>query len=231
MEGWIKLHRKMLQWEWYDDINTKCLFIHCLLKANIEDKKWRGITIKRGQLYTSVAKLSKELKLSSKQIRTAINKLEKTGEIIRQKSANKGAKHGTMITVCKYEDYQPQIKTEGQTKGQIKGKRRANEGQLLKNNKNNKKEKKEERKEKNIIPPQKNMVEKYCRERGNDINVDKWYNFYESKGWMIGKNKMKDWQAAVRTWENKDETSQYKKMIQKARETAEKYKNKNGYTG
>jgi hypothetical protein len=50
-------------------------------------------------------------------------------------------------------------------------------------------------------PPTLDEVKDYCKERDNSVNPDKWYNFYESKGWMIGKNKMKSWKAAVRTWE------------------------------
>ena len=49
MEGWIKLHRKILDWEWYTDAPVRILFEHLLLTANSEDKKWRGMTIKRGQ--------------------------------------------------------------------------------------------------------------------------------------------------------------------------------------
>jgi hypothetical protein len=44
-------------------------------------------------------------------------------------------------------------------------------------------------------------IRTYCQERKNKVDPDRFYNFYESKGWMIGKNKMKDWRAAVRTWE------------------------------
>ena len=44
-------------------------------------------------------------------------------------------------------------------------------------------------------------VKEYCRERNNGIDPEAFVNFYSSKGWMIGKNKMKDWHAAVRTWE------------------------------
>ena len=47
-------------------------------------------------------------------------------------------------------------------------------------------------------------IRNYCLERKNKIDPDRFYNFYESKGWMIGKNKMKDWRAAVRTWEKGD---------------------------
>jgi len=47
-------------------------------------------------------------------------------------------------------------------------------------------------------------VREYCLERGNGINPEAFLDFYESKGWMIGKNPMKDWRAAVRTWEQKN---------------------------
>ncbi len=52
MEGWIKLHRQFINWEWYKDINTCKLFLHLILSANHKDKKWRSKMIKRGQLIT-----------------------------------------------------------------------------------------------------------------------------------------------------------------------------------
>lgn len=56
-------------------------------------------------------------------------------------------------------------------------------------------------KNKKFIPPCLEEVQQYCRERNNSVNAQTFIDFYESKGWMIGKNKMKDWKAAVRTWE------------------------------
>lgn len=56
-------------------------------------------------------------------------------------------------------------------------------------------------KTKRFIPPSVEEVEQYCLERSNNIDAQSFIDFYESKGWMIGKNKMKDWKAAVRTWE------------------------------
>ena len=47
-------------------------------------------------------------------------------------------------------------------------------------------------------------IEEYCEERKNGIDAERFYNFYESKGWMVGKNKMKDWKACIRTWERKN---------------------------
>lgn len=44
-------------------------------------------------------------------------------------------------------------------------------------------------------------IESYCRERGNTIDAEEFFNFYESKGWVIGKSPMKDWKACIRTWE------------------------------
>lgn len=55
-----------------------------------------------------------------------------------------------------------------------------------------------------FTPPTLEEVKAYCQERNNGVDPQKWYDFYLAKNWMIGKNKMKDWRAAVRTWENND---------------------------
>jgi len=67
-----------------------------------------------------------------------------------------------------------------------------------------------ESKVKNIfIPPTLEEVAAYCQERNNGVDPQKWYDFYAAKGWMIGKNKMKDWKAAVRTWEKRQQKGGY----------------------
>ncbi len=101
MQGWIKLHRRLTQWEWYDDINTSRLFIHILLKANHADKNWKGIEIKRGQMITSLDRLITETKLTKSQIRTCLKKLISTREI-----AHSGKAQHTVITVINYDSYQ-----------------------------------------------------------------------------------------------------------------------------
>ncbi len=120
MSGWIKLHRKMTEWEWYDDGNTMRLFLHCLLKANHEDKAWRGKVIKRGTFITSIDKLSKELGLTVKQIRVAMTKLKGTNEV-----ANKSTPQHTVITVINYDNYQLEGKQKGKQKGKPEDKQRA----------------------------------------------------------------------------------------------------------
>lgn len=68
--------------------------------------------------------------------------------------------------------------------------------------------KEKDKKEKRFIPPTIHEVDAYCRERGNNINAESFIDFYESKGWMVGKNKMKDWKACVRTWEQRNKKVQ-----------------------
>ncbi len=59
------------------------------------------------------------------------------------------------------------------------------------------------KKEKRFIPPTVEEVREYCESRNNGIDAEMFVSFYESKGWMIGKNKMKSWKSAVVTWEQK----------------------------
>lgn len=101
MDGWIKLHRKFLDWEWYNDNNTKIVFLHLLLTANHKEKKWQGITIKRGQKLTSLQHLAEETNLTVRQTRTALSKLKTTNELTIKTTSKY-----TLITIEKYSDYQ-----------------------------------------------------------------------------------------------------------------------------
>lgn len=103
MDGWIKTHRSLLDWEWHTDPIMVSLWMHLLVLANFEDKSWRGLVIKRGQLITSISRLSEVTGISPQSIRTCLAKLEKTQEINKQ-TTNKF----TIITITKYDSYQQQ---------------------------------------------------------------------------------------------------------------------------
>ena len=107
--GFIKIFRKIEKWEWYDDGNTFRLFIHCLLKANYEDKRWHGHLIKRGSFITSRKKLATELKLTEQQIRTALDKLKLTNEITSEATSQ-----FTVLTVKNYDSYQSNNQQDNQ---------------------------------------------------------------------------------------------------------------------
>lgn len=103
MDGWIKTHRSLLDWEWHTDPNMVSLWMHLLVLANFEDKRWKGMVIKRGQLVTSVSRLSETTGISQQSLRTCLAKLEQTQEINKQ-TTNKF----TIITILKYDSYQQQ---------------------------------------------------------------------------------------------------------------------------
>lgn len=99
--GWIKLHRKLIDWQWYSDHATCRLFFHLLLTANHNPAKWRGYEIGRGQKLTSLESLATETGLTVQQIRTVIRKLKSTGEITSTSSSK-----NTIITITNYNSYQ-----------------------------------------------------------------------------------------------------------------------------
>lgn len=99
--GWIKIHRKITEWEWYSDPVTFRVFFHLLLTANHEDRKWRGIQVKAGQKITSYGHIAKELKIGIQSVRTAILKLKSTGELTYH-----GTSRYSVITIQKWKDYQ-----------------------------------------------------------------------------------------------------------------------------
>lgn len=101
MEGFIKLHRKIQNWEWSKNPNTWGLFIHLIVLANWQDKQWQGVTVKRGQLATSRRSLSEKTGLSEQQIRTALANLSRTHDITIESTS----KH-SLITITNYNSYQ-----------------------------------------------------------------------------------------------------------------------------
>ena len=103
MEGWIKLYRKFLNWEWSSNPNMVALFIHLLLNANHKDNSWKGIEVKRGQFITGLDSLNTITGISIQTLRTCLSKLKLTGEI-----TIKSTNQFSVITLTNYEDYQAQ---------------------------------------------------------------------------------------------------------------------------
>lgn len=98
--GYIKLHRQLLNWEWWDNANMTRIWIYFLLKANYQDSTWHGITIPRGSFITSLDAICKDTGLSVREIRTCLNRLKSTGEL-----TIKTTNRYTMVTISKYDVY------------------------------------------------------------------------------------------------------------------------------
>ena len=202
MGDYIKLDRKLLEWKWWHDINTTRLFLYLLLRANWKDGFFKTMTVPRGSLISSYPKLADATSLTINETRTAISHLKSTGEITVKPYSNY-----SVITVCNYNLYQSD---HTQEHSQTTDNPQTINGRLTtieerKNNKNIKKDiPKGISKESHFVPPTVDQVKEYCQSRSNNVDSNKFVDFYSSKGWMVGKTKMKDWKASVRTWEAKD---------------------------
>ena len=81
LNGFVKLHRKMIEWGWYSDCVVKDVFIHLLMVATFKPAQYLGYELKPGQAVIGRKQLATELGFSEQQVRTALKKLESTGEI------------------------------------------------------------------------------------------------------------------------------------------------------
>ena len=135
-QGFIKLHRSIVDWRWYKDINTCHLFMHLLLMANFTDADFRSHTIKRGQLVTSLSHLSEQTGLSVQQVRTALNHLKSTNDV-----TIKSTSKYTIITIENYET--DELSTQTSTNNQQRSNKQStnNQQQYNKDNKDKKNKK------------------------------------------------------------------------------------------
>jgi hypothetical protein len=199
-DGWISLHRKMVEWEWYSDINVCRLFIHCLLKANHKTKKWQGNKIERGTFITSLKTLSHETGLSMQQVRGCIAKLESTGEINKRTTTV-----NTWITITKYEKYQK--KNKPTTNDQ----QTDNKPITTTNNDNNdNNDNNYVADSKKFTAPSKDQVIEYFKENGYSPDAGaKAFEYYNVADWKDSKgSKVKNWKQKMRGVWFKDENKQ-----------------------
>lgn len=227
--GWIKLDRSVLDnWVWSDgEFSRGQAWIDLLLLASYDDEKVltgsRLMTVPRGCVRTSVRDLAKRWGWSKKKVCGFLQVLEEDEMV-----SKKGDAQGTLITLINYDKFQLCGDTKEDTRGTLGG-HSGDTGGKKKENKE-KKQKKEENKEsitrskelknisspsgkehtdnahaRNTIPPTIQDVTDYVREKGySDIDPQRFFDFYESKGWTVGKSKMKDWQAALRGWHSRN---------------------------
>lgn len=99
---YLKIYRKMLDWEWYEDTNCVRVFLHLLLRANWEDSEYKGTPVPRGAVATGRKALSDQLGLSEREVRTVLKRLAKC-KSIDQQSTNRFS----IISVCEFDTYNP----------------------------------------------------------------------------------------------------------------------------
>jgi hypothetical protein len=194
MEGYILLFRKLQSnGLWQDKPFSKGqAWVDLLLCASYKAHSFwiRGneIKVKQGQVAMSTLTMAGRWGWSRGKVRNFLVYLESSQQISQQKSTLT-----TLITIINWEEYQ--IKSQQSEQQKANRKPQSKKGK--------------EGKEKTIsrfTPPILEDVKAYCKDRGNNVDAEKWFDFYTSKGWMVGRNKMKDWKAAVRTWEKPEDS-------------------------
>lgn len=126
--GYVRIYRNLTHWEWYQDIPCKVLYIHCIIEANFNSKKWQNNFIKKGSFITSLSKLSIDTGLTIQQVRTALNKLKSTQDLTYISTSKY-----TVINVCNYCDWQKPEEENNTVNNIINNKRTTNEQQTNNN--------------------------------------------------------------------------------------------------
>jgi len=202
LNGFVVLHRSLLNWGWHSDPATGWLFINLILLASHAPTEWKGIRLDRGQLITGRKSLADQTGLSEQSIRTALNHLKSTGEITI-KATNKYS----LITLVNYRKFQdiPDTSTNTSTNTSTSSQPAANHIVTTKQDKQCivKVADAPPAKKKRFTPPTVEEVQAYCEERKNGIDPQVFVDHYAASGWMRGKTPIKDWKACMRTWERR----------------------------
>lgn len=101
MSGWIKLHRSMLEWEWFKDYKTAHLFNYCLMKANFKDAKFQGKVIPAGSFVSGRKVMAIETGMSEQEVRTSLTKLRATSNL-----TIKSTSKYSIISITNWQKYQ-----------------------------------------------------------------------------------------------------------------------------
>ena len=199
MAGWIKLHRQLRNNPHMNQPNYRAVWTEILLEAQHKPRdvifKGKRITLKPGQFTCGSNQLSEWTGVPASSVRRIL-KIFKSEQQIDVQASNKFS----LITVLNWDKYQG---VEQQSEQQVSINRAASEQQVAtpkecKNEKNDKKS--ASRSLGNSIPPAIEDVTEYFIANGRGEEASKFYNFYDSKGWMVGKTKMKKWRSSVGLW-------------------------------
>lgn len=209
--GFIVLHRQILDWEWYSDTKTFVVFLYLLLKANWKPNRWKGIEIDRGQTLETIAGISKATGLSVQSVRTALEHLKSTKEITTRSTG-----YGTLISITQYSKYQDLPDDINKEINKEINKRLTNDQQTINNtrtniNKNNKETNKESVERKyttSFSPPTLADIESFVSENSLVVDPKYFFDYYESVGWKP------DWKARLRRWDKEDREKKSKPQKQ-----------------
>lgn len=204
MTGWFKTDRSLFDHEfWLAEPFTKAqawidLYGNARHTPGSFEVRGQEVPLERGQLGWSELTMSKRWKWSRGKVRRYLGTLTRKQMIVQQTSILT-----TVITICNYERFQYHEKISDTTNGTAD---RTTDGQQTVHKQegfNGKKVEEVNKSNGRFAPPSQDEAINYFTGRGSETpeqQAESFIDFYQSKGWMVGKNKMKDWKAAVRNW-------------------------------
>ncbi len=214
--GFIKLYRKMLDNPVVcKDADHVAVWIYLLLSATWQQYEvmFEGkiITLEPGQLVTGRLAIGVHNKINEYKVQRILKRFENEQLIAQQTTPR-----NRLISVLNWNQYQStaqQDEQQAHNNCTTTAQQSAHKQEVYKNIEEDKEyismsDKPTSKKKKSLIPTIEEVIA-YCQERNNGIDPHKFYDHYESNGWMVGKNKMKDWKASVRTWERNSNKNGY----------------------
>jgi hypothetical protein len=197
-QGWIKLHRKLLESPIFKDSQAVHLWLHILLKANHKDGQFlignTMVDIKRGQMLTGRKALAKETGINESKIRRLLNLYEIDSKVTIKKTTKY-----SIISITNYDLYQ-------ESDQQTANKRPTSDQQVTTNkndkNEDNVKKKPIAKKKKPFSPPSLEEIEKYIESRRSSVNAKTFFDYFTAGEWIDSNgNKVKSWKQKIITWE------------------------------
>lgn len=205
--GWIKIYRDLFEhwlWKHNEPFDYRSAWIDLLLLATYADNKelYRGKLImrKRGEISCSIQWLADRWRWDRRKVKRFLCVLQSDGMLSLNSTTQ-----GTTLTIENYSKWQDECTTDstavGTTHGTTNVQRDVQRVYTPKESKESIKKVKEcKRNIRNKIPPALEDVKAYIDEQGYNVDPEAFMDYYDSKGWYVGRNKMKDWKAAVRNW-------------------------------
>lgn len=203
--GWIKLHWKAQQSAVFSNGRTWAVWTRILLSCSCRRQMLRnGTVLGIGECVVSTKELAEWAECSQSTMKRILNSFEAEGMI----SVQKKDRNGTHLSVVNWRLYQNSAAADGPQ--QVSNERETDE-QRMSNGCQTKSKKSNKSPKKNtggrFATPSVADVRSYCEERRNSVDPQAFVDFYESKGWKVGNQAMRDWRAAVRTWERNSDTN------------------------
>lgn len=238
-QGFLKLSRRFFKnilWKEPRTYSRAEAWLDLIYSARFEASKEivnnRVIEVRKGEVIASRRFLEKRWKWGSSKVINFLSFLENEGMINHRQTNGQ-----TIIMLCNYEFYndsqtngfqenkpptnhrqttdKPPINQNKECKEREEGKENnislSPDGDISLSGQQPIERKKLKKKREVFIPPSVEEVYQYCRENNYSINPERFVNHYEANGWMAGKNKMKDWRAAVRLWQSNQYTVNFTK--------------------